>query len=208
MRSSSARTPKLQLAAEQPSTGECWSRQKKIPHVQGQRRSYTPLTCPISLASLTHCLASPLAPGCHLFSMLVILLHCCLSYLHCGENCKELSSARNSVFQKKKAVETVVATEAGEARRAESGRFWSIMLRSLDLTQTVGSHWQAKASKRHGLLLWLDRGSGSSVQFSHSVVSNSLRPHGLQHARLPCPSPTPRARSNSYSSSQWFHPTI
>ena len=36
----------------------------------------------------------------------------------------------------------------------------------------------------------------SSVQFSHSVVSNSLRPHGLQHARLPCPSPTPRACSD------------
>ena len=34
-------------------------------------------------------------------------------------------------------------------------------------------------------------------QFSHSVASNSLRPHGLQHARLPCPSPTPRAYSNS-----------
>ena len=37
----------------------------------------------------------------------------------------------------------------------------------------------------------------SSVQFSHSVVSDSLRPHGLQHARLPCPSPTPEAYSNS-----------
>ena len=38
----------------------------------------------------------------------------------------------------------------------------------------------------------------SSVQFSHSVVSSSLRPHGLQHARLPCPSLTPRACSNSF----------
>ena len=37
----------------------------------------------------------------------------------------------------------------------------------------------------------------SSVQFSRSVVSDSLRPHGLQHARLPCPSPTPEAYSNS-----------
>ena len=42
----------------------------------------------------------------------------------------------------------------------------------------------------------------------HSVVSDSLRPHGLQHARIPCPSPTPRASSNSYPSSQWCHPTI
>ena len=47
-----------------------------------------------------------------------------------------------------------------------------------------------------------------SVQFSHSVVSNSLRPHGLQHAGLPCPSQTLRAYSNSCPSSQWCHPTI
>ena len=47
-----------------------------------------------------------------------------------------------------------------------------------------------------------------SVQFSHSVVSSSLPPHGLQHARLPCPSPTRRACSNSCPMSQWCHPTI
>ena len=45
-------------------------------------------------------------------------------------------------------------------------------------------------------------------QFSHSVVSNTLRPHVLQHARLPYPSPTPGAYSNSYPLSQWCHPTI
>ena len=45
-------------------------------------------------------------------------------------------------------------------------------------------------------------------QFSHSVVSNSLWPHGLQHARPPCPSPTPRIYSNSYPLSWWGHPTI
>ena len=44
--------------------------------------------------------------------------------------------------------------------------------------------------------------------FSHSVISNSLLPHGLQHARLPCPSPTPRACSNSCPFSRWCHPTI
>ena len=47
-----------------------------------------------------------------------------------------------------------------------------------------------------------------SVQFSHSVMFNSLRPHGLQHARLPCPSPTPGACSNSCPLSQWCHSTI
>ena len=44
--------------------------------------------------------------------------------------------------------------------------------------------------------------------FSHSVVSDSLWPHGLQHARLPCPSPTPRAYSNSCPSTQGYHTTI
>ena len=48
----------------------------------------------------------------------------------------------------------------------------------------------------------------SSVQFSHSVVSDSLRPHDLQHARHPCPSPTPRVHSDSHPSSQWCHPAI
>ena len=48
----------------------------------------------------------------------------------------------------------------------------------------------------------------SSVQFSHSVISDSLWPHGLQQARFPCPSPTPRACSNSCPSRWWCHPTI
>jgi len=48
----------------------------------------------------------------------------------------------------------------------------------------------------------------SSVQFSHSIVSDSLWPCGLQCARHPCPSPSPRAYSNSCQSSQWSHPTI
>ena len=44
--------------------------------------------------------------------------------------------------------------------------------------------------------------------FSHSVVSDSLWPHGLQHSRLPCPSLSPRVCSNSWSLSRWCHPTI
>ena len=47
-----------------------------------------------------------------------------------------------------------------------------------------------------------------SVQFSCSVVSDSLRPHELQHARPPCLSPTPRVSSNSCASSRWCHPAI
>ena len=48
----------------------------------------------------------------------------------------------------------------------------------------------------------------SSVHFSLLVVSNTLRPHGLQHVRLPCPSPSPRVCSNSRPLSWWCHPTI
>ena len=48
----------------------------------------------------------------------------------------------------------------------------------------------------------------NSVQFSRSVMSDSLRPHESQHARPPCPSPTPRVYLNSCPSSQWCHPAI
>ena len=48
----------------------------------------------------------------------------------------------------------------------------------------------------------------SSVQFSPSVMSDSLRPHELQHTRPPCPSPTPGVHSDSRPSSQWCHPAI
>ena len=48
----------------------------------------------------------------------------------------------------------------------------------------------------------------NSVQFSHSVVSNSLWPHEPQHARAPCPSPTPGVYPNSYPLSQWSYTTI
>ena len=48
----------------------------------------------------------------------------------------------------------------------------------------------------------------SSVQFSHSVVSSSLQPHELQHARPPCPSPTPGVHSNSCPLSRWYHQAV
>ena len=50
--------------------------------------------------------------------------------------------------------------------------------------------------------------SSCSVQFSHSVVCDSLRPHGLQHTRPPCSSPTPRVYSDPCPLSQWCHSTI
>ena len=48
----------------------------------------------------------------------------------------------------------------------------------------------------------------SSVQFSRSVMSDSLQPHELQHARPPCPSPSPGVHSDSRQSSRWCHPAI
>ena len=57
-------------------------------------------------------------------------------------------------------------------------------------------------------ILWFWRIAFSSLQFSCSVMSDSLLPHGLQHARPPCPSLTPGVYSNSSPLSQWCHPTI
>ena len=68
-----------------------------------------------------------------------------------------------------------------------------------------------KQTHRQKTNLWLPKGKGrgfSSIPFSRSVVSDSLWPPGLQHARPPCPSPTPGACSNSCPSSRWCHPTI
>ena len=55
---------------------------------------------------------------------------------------------------------------------------------------------------------YMNFGQFSSVQFTCSVMSDSLRPHGWQHTRLPCPSPTPGVYSNSCPLSQWCHPAI
>ena len=58
------------------------------------------------------------------------------------------------------------------------------------------------------LLIKIIPSTFSSVQFSHSVVSDSLPPHELQHTRPPCPSPTPRVHSDSRPSSRWCNPSI
>ena len=79
-----------------------------------------------------------------------------------------------------------------------------------DLDHSLMGH---VAWRKPGAMLW---GSpkerltwwGSSVQFSYSVVSNSLWPHGLQHTRTPCLSPTPGVYPNSCPLSWWCHPTI
>ena len=88
---------------------------------------------------------------------------------------------------------------------------WKNMENSNSLL-TKGSN---KSSQRNSLsslmssaLALRQIGYGHSVQFSHTVMSDSLQPHGLQQARLPCPSPSPGACSNSCPPSQWCHQTI
>ena len=64
------------------------------------------------------------------------------------------------------------------------------------------------SKKENSMIAFLIYLTCFQFQFSHSVMSDFLQPHGLQHTRLPVSSPTPRACSNSCSSSWWCHPTI
>ena len=66
----------------------------------------------------------------------------------------------------------------------------------------VAKWWGCGGQERDGLGIW------GSVQFSRSVMSDSLRPHELQHARSPCPSPTPGVHPNPCPLSWWCQPTI
>ena len=87
------------------------------------------------------------------------------------------------------------------------GAWWATVLG----VKRVGHNWETENT--HTDSSWKHIGLWSivlfsSFQFSHSVVSNSLRPHESQHARPPCPSPTPRVYSNPCPLSRWCHPTI
>ena len=88
-----------------------------------------------------------------------------------------------------------------EGKIRNSDRFLLSWAAKLPLTETEAKKLKDACSLEGKL--WK-----TSVQFSCSVVCDSLQFHGLQHARLPCPSPTPRAYSNSCPLSQWCHPTI
>jgi len=77
------------------------------------------------------------------------------------------------------------------------------------------SHWRppdAEEKEKAPSRLWIanrwNTTNNSNSQFSHSVMSDSLRPHELQHARPPCPSPTPGVHPNPFPLSRWCHPTI
>ena len=74
---------------------------------------------------------------------------------------------------------------------------------NLDTVKMANSRWMNKWAVVHP-----DSETFSSVQFSRSILSDSLRPHESQHARPPCPIPTPGIHSDSRPSSQWCHPAI
>ena len=78
----------------------------------------------------------------------------------------------------------------------------SLLAKVKEESETVGLKLNIQKSKI------MASSSISSIQFSHSVVSDSLRPHELQHARLPCSSPSARVCLNSCALSQWCYPTI
>ena len=92
-----------------------------------------------------------------------------------------------------------------QARTLECCHF---LLQGIFLSQGLNLnllHWKADSLPLHHL------GSPwniSSVQFNHSVMSDSLQPHGVQHTRPPCPSATPVVYSNSCPLNWWCHPTI
>ena len=64
----------------------------------------------------------------------------------------------------------------------------------------INKNWEKQVNKKYNMI--------SSVQFSHSVMSDSLWSHELHHARPPCPSPAPGVHPNSCPSSPWSHPAI
>jgi len=81
------------------------------------------------------------------------------------------------------------------------------ILKSRDITLPI-NRWLWLGTKNNSFMWTEVQGKFSSVHFSRTVMPDSLWPHGLQHARIPCPSPTPGACSNSRPSSRWCHPTI
>ena len=95
---------------------------------------------------------------------------------------------------------------------AESGFGHALRYQKMWPKQKLNKHLHSRALPYNVLISSFVEAQSSllkdSVQYSRSLVSNSLWPHELQHTRPPCPSPTPRVYSNSCPLSQWYHPTI
>ena len=90
-----------------------------------------------------------------------------------------------------------------------AGRHFTLMASKMAESQGLQADSRARKGKKMDFPLKFNLYFGhSSVQLSRSVVSDSLRPHELQHARPPCPSPTHRVHPDSHPLSQWCHPAI
>ena len=84
----------------------------------------------------------------------------------------------------------------------------SAFLIEIGRTPEVPPSWLLMTTNSLASLYFVHKFKQESVQFSRSVVSDSLWPHELQHARPPCPPPTPGVRPNPCPLSRWCHPTI
>ena len=108
----------------------------------------------------------------------------------------------HSTLQKKSALKyslsTLYIVSAQKRQKVSNGK-WKFCPKSITLENDI----RVAEGGDERVTAW-----GTSVQFSRPVVSDSLWPHGLQHARPPCPSPTPGVYSNSCPSSWQCHPTI
>ena len=93
----------------------------------------------------------------------------------------------------------ISATQQSSEYRNQFTRMWSLNLRK---------RYNSNSMEKRQSIQKIGNKWFSSVQFSCSVVSDSLRPHESQHAGPPCPSPTPGVRSDSRPSSRWCHPAI
>ena len=92
--------------------------------------------------------------------------------------------------------------------RSEQPPIVWVSCRSRSLDYSSNSEMTVPKVLLKRMLLVKKNGRKNGLQFSCSVVSDSLRPHEPQHARPPCPSPTPRVHPNPCPSSQWCHPSI
>ena len=133
--------------------------------------------------------------------MKVLVSQLCLTLCNLMD-CSLPDSSVHGIFQARILEHAVIPFSRGSSQLRDrawvtciAGRFFTI--------------WATREANRDSfLLLFSQVYQFRSVQFSRSVVSDSLQPHESQHARPPCPSPTPRVHSDSHPSSQWCHPAI
>ena len=141
--------------------------------------------------------------------------------LHLRDSVPSLGAAQRMCWLQNSVRHTLLFFHQLSASKDEQGNFsyrWHFVKTSLNFRNS-NKYWKRKLYCWKILQYCTDPSSSpisgwnffsilSSVQFSRSVMSDSLRPHGSQHARPPCPSPTPGVYPNSRPLSRWCHPTI